>query len=377
MNRLGISAGGGLAFLFTWYASSLALVLEARGFSAVKMGPIIGATLLSSVIGSLVAGLVIDRLGTKTFGLAVLPLFLGVNLGYLLATSFEWLVVVRFGHGLTSDALMVVIMTYLRTSAPTDGDQKRVMSWFSAINYGASAVAARVATELVAISLPQWSLVGALCGVVILVVLFIFLFGHQTTRQVKKQDNVKREDWGSKPHFIITAAVIAGIAFSHTALFTFLPLDQGAKIGGLTISLGYVASGFCGLLLVKKTNKLSDMQTSCWCLAVMMVSIALVFIDQPIVTPLAGILFGGAYSLGMLCLRQIVYNASGKRAIGVAIPNMMNGPGNFVAAIALPMIGSHMGYHAMWYFVLPVLGVCSASLTYLLYCEMKEKRGKD
>ncbi|SHE88677.1 Predicted arabinose efflux permease, MFS family [Seinonella peptonophila] len=358
--QLSIAAGAAIVFVMSWYASSLALVLQKRGFSEDEIGIIIGVTPICLMVGALAAGVLLHKFGTKTVGLTLLPFYLGVNLGYLWATSYEWLIVVRLGHGLVNDALMVVISTYLRETTP-EGKQKRLMGWFSTVTYGSASTAAMIGTALVTSS-QKWMWGSAGTGLIATLCLALFFFSHSSVRRAKE---AKEGGQSNILHLVISTVVISVVACCQMAVFTYLPqlpINNGEKIGGLSVSIQYFACGVSGFLLVRVSDRLGDLRTVGYGLFLIMIGNVLIPTRQTPLILIAGLVFGIAIGIAIICLKQVAFRASGQRPIGVSIPVVMIGLGQGFGAIGFSRLNSQWGFDAIWYITLPILMISIISL---------------
>jgi predicted MFS family arabinose efflux permease len=245
------------------------------------------------------------------------------------------------------------------------------MAWFSMATYSSAAIAAAIGTAL-ASSPHQWSWGNGLSGMIAVVCLSLFLFHHTSVRRTNKSQKETKAD---KLPFIIVPLVASGVGCCHLALFTYLPqvpMNNGAEIGGLAVTFHYIVVAISGILLVPLSNKLGDLRTLGFCLLVMMLGRFLIVTGQTPLILLAGIVFGVAVGPGMICLKQIVFDASGKRAIGVAIPNVMSGLGQFGGAVGFAWIKEQWGFNAIWFTTLPIL-ITGVIFIFILYVQASNR----
>lgn len=130
---------------------------------------IISTYLLGIGFGSLIYGPLSDRFGRKGVMVPALFLYVAFSIGCGLATSFPMLLTLRFGHGLISAALGVIVVAVIRDLFSGDAMAKRLSMIFLVFMI-VPAIAPAMGAGVAAVAGWRWIfIVLALMGVVMLI----------------------------------------------------------------------------------------------------------------------------------------------------------------------------------------------------------------
>ncbi len=269
------------------------------------VGIIIGLYSFSNILGNIVSGFWIDRIGPKKV-LSVGMLSVGVILFfYSVAANPQQLVIIRFLHGFAGGLIVPAAFTFLGTMK-TEKSKGKVMA-FSGASVGAAAV---IGPAIGAIISGRFGYNWLFYFITVIILVFAILAMIFTKEQLSDKKSLVPQE--SKPLSITRALIYAYISI-FSLLFTLgiltfaLPvkvdeLNLSSELTGPLLSVfGIVAI----LFFILPTNRLYDRMKNMQLMTIGLITISLALLGLSLSATFLHLLFAmTVYGIGFACFSR-------------------------------------------------------------------------